>query len=375
MQILFLHDNFPAQFGGFARYLSTRGWDVWFGTQKKGAVADGIRTFNYAPHRGPTDKIHPYAVSFEKAAITGQAVVRAAQEYRSKGLKPDIVMAHSGWGPGLFAKEAWPNAKYAGYFEWYYRTDAPDVEFLGLPQGLDNMLRSRSRNAAILMDLAHCDVGFVPTYFQKKQFPACFSSKLTVCHDGVDTDYFSPSPDARLKLPGLDLSRIDEIVTYVARGMEPYRGFPEFMYALEVVLRARPNAHAVVVGEDRVAYGRKLAEGDSFKKRALVDCKLDWDRVHFTGLLPRDQYRLVLQTSSVHVYLTVPFVLSWSMLEAMSAGCAIVAWDVEPIQEIERQGKESLALVPPGSPQQIAEAILQLMSDAKRRSNLARPQD
>lgn len=363
MRILFLHDNFPAQFGALGQYLAKQGWEVWFGTQRNGAALPEFKVFNYIPHRQITEKIHPYAGNFERAVLTGQAVARAGLELNKKGFTPDIVMAHSGWGPGLFVKDVWPNAKYVGYFEWYYRSDAPDVEYFsdGGEQPIDEQLRARSRNAAILMDLASCDAGLCPTEFQKAQLPECFHEKLVVMHDGIDTDTYKPQADARLKLPALDLSQVDELITYVARGMEPYRGFPEFMKTLEIVLKERPNTHAVILGEDRVAYGKKLPEGDSFKKRAQKECKLDWDRVHFTGLLPRSQYLQVLQASSVHVYLTIPFVLSWSMMEAMSAGCAIVAADVAPVREISNRGAKPLKLTPIKDPKAVANSVTELL--------------
>lgn len=364
MRILFLHDNFPAQFGFFGQHLANKGWDVAFGTQRRVSKLDGVKTFNYKPHREVTEKIHPYAANFEKAVLTGQAVARAAIELKKRSYEPDIVMAHSGWGPGLFAKELWPAAKYVGYFEWYYRVDAPDTEYMSEePRDLDEVLRGRSRNAALLMDLANCDAGVCPTQFQKEQFPACFHDKLKVMHDGIDTDFYAPAPGAKLKLPDLDLSYADEIITYVARGMEPYRGFPEFMAALELVLKERPQAHAVIVGQDRVAYGKKLPEGESFKRRALESHDLDHSRVHFTGLLPRNQYRDVLRASAVHVYLTVPFVLSWSMLEAMSTGCAIVGSDVAPIREIADQAPQALRLTDMRDPRLLADAIAGVLAN------------
>lgn len=371
MQILFLHDNFPAQFGVFGQYLARQGWDVWFGTQRENSQLPGLKTFNYSPHREVTEKIHPYVGGFEKAVLNGQGFVRVALKMKQKGLSPDIVMAHSGWGPGLYAKDLWPEAKYVGYFEWYYNSNAPDIKFLDEKgRNLDDDLRTRTRNAAIQMDLTSCDAGIVPTSFQKAQFPSCHSDKLIVMHDGIDTDTYAPSGQAGLQLPNLDLSGVDELITYVARGMEPYRGFPEFMKALEVILEKRPNAHAVIVGEDRVAYGRKLTEGDSYKKRALEACNLDLNRVHFTGLLPRGQYLKVLQASSVHVYFTIPFVLSWSMMESMSAGCAMVTSDVEPVWEMASDDEERLVLVDHRQPAEIADAVGRLLDDRDKAASL-----
>lgn len=376
MRILFLHDNFPAQFGFIGQFLAKNGWDVTFGTQRENSSMSGIKVFNYKPHREVTENIHPYAANYEKAVLAGQAVARAAIDLKKRGYAPDIVMAHSGWGPGLYAKELWPKAKYVGYFEWYYLIDAPDTAYVAPGQReLDELLRGRSRNAAILTDLAHCDAGICPTQFQKDQFPECFHGKLNVMHDGIDTDYFAPVEDAKLQLPDLDLSDAEEIITYVARGMEPYRGFPEFMAALEIVLKERPQAHAVIVGQDRVAYGKKLPEGDSFRKRALNEHKFDLDRLHFTGLLPRGQYRDVLLASSVHVYVTIPFVLSWSMLEAMSAGCAIVGSNVAPMQEIAEKAPDALRLVDMKDRHALANAIIATLDDkaaAKRMREAAR---
>jgi glycosyltransferase involved in cell wall biosynthesis len=373
MRILFLHDNFPAQFGFFGQYLAGKGWEATFGTQREGSALEGLKVFNYKPHRTVTENIHPYAANFEKAVLTGQAVARAAVELKKRGYKPDIVMAHSGWGPGLYARELWPEAKYVGYFEWYYQLNAPDLVYLAeKPRELDDVLRGRSRNAALLVDLAHCDAGICPTQFQKDQFPACFHDKLTVMHDGVDTAFYAPAPGARLRLPELDLTGADEIITYVARGMEPYRGFPEFMAALEIVLKERPQAHAVIVGQDRVAYGKKLPEGESYKKQALESLDLDMERVHFTGLLPRSQYRQVLLASSVHVYLTAPFVLSWSMLEAMSAGCAIVGSDVAPMKEVADKAPGCMRLIDMKNARQTADAIIDVLNDRDANAKMRR---
>ncbi len=343
MRILFLHNNFPAQFGALGTYLGRCGWEVWFGTQRKDAARDGFKVYQYENHREVREGVHPYSVGWERAIITGQAAASVAIDLKKRGFEPDVVVAHSGWGPGLFVKDVWPDTKYVGYFEWYYNSPGPDVEFLDERDDTpDDRARSRARNAPILVDLATCDIGLCPTAWQKAQFPAVFDKKLLVHHDGVDTDLYQPSDARGLELPSVSLPPDVEIVTYVARGMEPYRGFPEFMAMLEKLQKRRANAHAVIVGDDRVAYGKKLAEGDSYKKRALDSLDLDLERVHFTGLLPRDHYRRVLLASSVHVYLTIPFVLSWSMMEAMSAGCLLVASDTPPTREMIADGESGL---------------------------------
>ena len=341
MRLLFLHNNFPAQFGAIARYMSSRGHDVTFGTRWQGTPPDWLRMVRFRPHREVGKQQHPYLAFVENAVLNGQALARAGWKMKEAGYSPDLVVAHSGWGPGLYVRDIWPDAKYVGYFEWYYHSKGADVGFLnGVTR--DDQHRIRSRNAAILLDLAACHWGIVPTGYQASRFPELLRRKLTVQHDGVDTGYFAPAPGRRLKLPGLDLSHVDELVTYVARGMEPYRGFPQAMAAFAEVLKRRPRAHVVIVGEDRVAYGRNLPDGDTFRKKTLRELELDRDRLHFTGRLPRDHYREVLLASSAHVYLTVPFVLSWSMIESMSAGCVLVASDTEPVREVVRDGENGL---------------------------------
>ena len=338
MRLMFLHNNFPAQFGALARYMSQRDHDVTFGTSWQGTPPDWLRMVRYRPHRAVGKQQHPYLAFVESAVLNGQALARVAWKMKDEGYSPDLVVAHSGWGPGLYVRDIWPDAKYLGYFEWYYRSKGADLGYLDAVTR-DDEHRIRTRNAAILLDLAACDRGIVPTAYQASQFPELFRRKLTVQHDGVDTDYFAPQPGRRLKLPGLDLSHVEEVVTYVARGMEPYRGFPQAMAAFAEVQRRRPRAHIVIVGEDRVAYGRRLPDGDTFRKKMLRELDFDLDRLHFTGRLPRNLYREVLHASSVHVYLTIPFVLSWSMIEAMSAGCLLVASDTEPVREVVRDGE------------------------------------
>jgi len=341
MRVLFLHNNYPAQFGSLAHYLAKRGHDVTFGTHWEGTPPKWLRMVRYKPHREVLKNQHPYLAFVEKAVLNGQGFARAAWKMKAAGYAPDVIVAHSGWGNGLYIRDVWPDAKYVGYFEWYYRSKGADVGFLD-EASPDDEHRIRTRNAAILLDVEACNWGIVPTAYQASQFPELLRRKLTVQHDGVDTAYFAPQPGRRLKLPGLDLSHVDELVTYVARGMEQYRGFPQAMTAFAEVQKRRPRAHVVIVGEDRVAYGKTLPDGDTFRKKMLRELDFDKDRLHFAGLLPRDQYRDVLLASSAHVYLTIPFVLSWSMIEAMSAGCLLVASDTDPVREVVRDGQNGL---------------------------------
>ena len=341
MRVMFLHNNFPAQFGAIAHYLSRRGHEVTFGTRWKGTPPDWLRLVRYEPHREVGRQQHPYLTFVESAVLNGQAFARVGWKMKDEGWSPDLVVAHSGWGPGLYVRDVWPEARLLVYFEWYYRSRGADVGFLA-PATRDDEHRIRTRNAVILLEHAACHWGLVPTAYQASRFPELARRKLTVQHDGVDTAWYAPRPGRRLTLPDLDLSHVEELVTYVARGMEPYRGFPQAMAAFAQVQRRRPRAHVVVVGEDRVAYGRRLPDGDSWRQRALRELALDRDRLHFTGRLPRNLYREVLLASSAHVYLTIPFVLSWSMIEAMSAGCLLIASDTDPVREVVRDGENGL---------------------------------
>jgi len=346
MKILFLHPNFPAQFRHLATALVRNpNHEVVFGTMRQDGSLPGVRKAYYHPTRQAGADTHRYVRSLESAVLQGQAVYRMAQELKADGFYPHVVYAHSGWGPGLFIKDIFPKARYVGYFEWFYHAHGSDADFDPADSLMaDDEARIRIKNAPILLDLAACDAGVTPTHWQCRQFPQELQSKLTVMHDGIDTDYFQPKPGAKLVLPnlGLDLSHVDEVITYVARGMEPYRGFPQFMEAVARLQQRRPHCHVVIVGEDRVAYGKSLPDGRTYKEKALEELDLDLSRIHFTGLLPHAQYRQVLQASSAHVYLTRPFVLSWSLLEAMATGCAVVASRTAPVKEVITNGTHGL---------------------------------
>lgn len=358
MKILFLHSNFPAQFRHLAVHLAKDSNNrIVFGTTREEGQLPGVYKLIYAPSREPKRGTHHYVKPLESAVLQGQAVYRELDKLKKDGFYPDVVYGHSGWGPTMFIKDVFPKSKLLCYFEWFYNSDGSDVGFdPSEPLTTDDKLRIRIKNAPILTDLYSCDAGLCPTLWQRNQFPKEYQDKLAVLHDGIDTQYFSPHKDEKLILPtiGLNLSEVKEIVTYVSRGMEPYRGFPQFMEAVSLLQKRRKNCHVVVVGEDRVAYGRKLPDGKTFKKLMLDKFDFDLSRLHFTGRLPYPQYLQVLRASSIHVYLTRPFVLSWSMLEAMSVGCLLIASNTPPVTEVIRDGGNGM-LVDFFSPQDIVE--------------------
>ncbi len=373
MKILFLHPNFPAQFRHLAVALSQDSQNqVVFATKNQDVTLPGITKVVFAPSREPHPQVHHYVRTLESAVLQGQAVFRVLEQLKAQGFVPDVVYGHSGWGPTLFIKDALPRTPMLCYFEWFYNARGSDADFdPSDPLSLDDYPRIRTKNAPILLDLYSCDRGLSPTLWQRSQFPPEFQNKISVLHDGVDTDYFVPHLGSRLVLPevGLDLSDVDELVTYVARGMEPYRGFPQFIQAIAHLQQRRPHCHVVIVGSERVCYGKSLPDGRSYKAMMLEQCPLDLTRVHFVGSLPYGQYLKVLQASSVHVYLTRPFVLSWSMIEAMSAGCLVLASNTAPVVEVIQDGQNGL-LVDFFAPQQIAERISEVLDHPNRMAEL-----
>ncbi|WP_373480059.1 glycosyltransferase family 4 protein [Geminocystis sp.] len=359
-KVLFIHPNFPAQFRHLCQVLGKdSNYEVIFITKREEGQIEGIKKIIYQPSREAKIETHHYIRNLENAVLQGQAIYRVTTQLKQEGFYPDIVYGHSGWGPTLFIKDIFPRAKFLCYFEWFYNAHGSDADFdPSDPLSADDEARIRVKNAPILIDLYSCDRGLSPTLWQKQQFPPEYQSKITVLHDGVDTEFFKPNADTKLVIPeiNLDLSKVTEIITYVARGMEPYRGFPQFIETIDILQKRRPNTHFVIVGQNRVAYGKQLPDGKTYKDVMLEKVSLDLSRVHFTGLLSYDYYLKVLQVSSAHIYLTRPFVLSWSMLESMATGCVVVASKTKPVEELIQDNYNGL-FVPFFSPENIADKV------------------
>ena len=343
MKILFIHQNFPGQFKYLAPALVQQGHTVVGMTMQKTDAKDwqGVQLYRYAANRGTTPNVHPWISDFETKAIRAEACFRAALKLKADGFTPDVIVAHHGWGESLFLKDVWPNAKLAIYCEFYYHPHGADVgfdpEFPATDEG--EVCRLRLKNLNNLLHFEVASAGISPTHWQASTFPEPFRSKITVVHDGIDTASLAPNPNVSLTLNGnLVLTKRDEVITFVNRNLEPYRGYHIFMRALPEILKRRPRARVMIVGADDVSYGARPANGQKWKDifakevRPLIS-DADWSRVHFLGHVPYTVFIPLLQLSSVHVYLTYPFVLSWSLLEAMSVGCAIVASDTQPLHE------------------------------------------
>jgi glycosyltransferase involved in cell wall biosynthesis len=367
MKILFVHQNFPGQYLHLARHLGAiPGNEIVFLTQRKdGAALPGVSNIVYQPHRTVTQNQHHYLLDTESGVLNAQAVARAALSLKESGFVPDVMLGHNGWGEIWYLKDVFPNAPLIGYFEFFYRYRGADVGFAqDEPDVFDNAPRIRTKNLGNLLALDTVDIGQTATQWQKSLYPPGYHAKLHVLHEGIDTQIVKPDPVARFTLPtGIELTREDEVLTYVARNLEPYRGFPQFMRSLPAILKERADAQVLIVGGDEVSYGHRLPPGQTHRQRMLdeLGSALDLSRVHFLGKLPYSAYIKVLQVSRVHVYLTYPFVLSWSLLEAMSAGCLVVGSRTAPVEEVIRDGENGL-LVDFFNPQEIAERVIEGMA-------------
>jgi len=351
MQLLFVHQNFPGQFRHLAPAMARLGHRVDALAITPRAKLPGVRLSRYKPARGTTPAIHPLAAEFETKVIRGMACARAMTALREAGVTPDVVIAHPGWGEATFVKDVWPAAKLLCFIEFHYLAAGGDSGFdpeFAPSSPVEARMKLRVKNANNLIALDAMDRGLTPTQWQASTIPSVYRDRVEVIFDGIDTTVVRPdasaafvvgagTPRERTLRPG------DEVVTFVNRNLEPYRGYHRFMRALPEILRRRPNAVVLVVGEDGVSYGSQPPQGTTWKQMFLDEVRerIDLDRVHFLGRVPYRDYLRLLQVSACHVYLTYPFVLSWSCLEAMGAGCVVVGSDTAPVREViehERNG-------------------------------------
>ena len=383
MNILFLHPNFPAQFWHLSKALAMMGDKVvYLTTSTNGNRIGGVTTAVYKRPRGATKGIHPCLVQTEEAVIDGEAVAKALVALREQHkFVPDVIVGHTGWGSTLYCKDIYPDVPIVGYFEWYYKSQGSDAAFFpGEKVSVPTALQIRTRNMHHLLNLTTCDVRFTPTEWQRSQFPPEYQKDMKVIHEGIDTEFCKPHPGKKLVLDkkedheAIDLSKCPEILTYVSRGLEPYRGYPQFISAAAMLLKRRPNLHVVIVGSDTTCYGGtpgKDKDGKEQTWKQVMDGRVKYDkkRVHFLGHLDRVSYQTVMQASTVHVYYTRPFILSWSFLEAMSFGCAIVGSKTPPVEEVMVDGKNGL-LANFRSPQHLAMRVEELLDHPGLRKRL-----
>lgn len=355
MNFLFVHQNFPGQFVHLAPALVQRGHQVHALAMRKGIppLWSGVQMHEVKALRGSTPGVHPWLIDFETKVIRGESVYRASLALKQSGYEPDVIIAHPGWGESLFLKDVWPQAKLAIYCEFNYAESGFDVgfdpEFSSRDEGDACRLRLKNLNNAMHFQMA--DAALSPTTFQAQTFPLPFRKNIQVLHDGIDTTVIRPLEDVALTLPdGTTLTRQDEVITFANRNLEPYRGYHVFMRALPQLLRERPQARILIVGGDQTSYGQAPKAKTTWKQTFIDEVRpqisdADWQRVVFLPQLARDAFLKFLQVSRVHVYFTYPFVAGWSLLEAMSAGCAVVGSDTEPVREFVHH-KETGVLTP-----------------------------
>lgn len=382
MKILFIHQNFPGQFKHLAPALAKHGHDTVALTLRveKPTKWNGVRVLPYKLKPRAAQNTHPWLVDFDTKVTRAEACYHAAVQLREQGFTPDLIIAHPGWGESLFLKDVWPKAKMAIYCELYHKAEYPhtgfDKEFQPEIRATEAMrLRLKNVNNHEHFDIA--DAGISPTAFQADTFPPEFRDKITVCHDGIHTDVLTPDSAARLTLPtGETLTRKDELITFVNRNLEPYRGYHVFMRALPRLLKERPNARVLIVGGEDVSYGARPPKGQTWKQIFIDEVRgqipdQDWARVHFLGRIPYDQFQSLLKVSRVHVYLTYPFVLSWSLFETMSVEGAIVASKTAPVEEAIIHGQNG-RLVDFFDKDALVEEVTRLLDNASEREELGR---
>ena len=345
MKILFVHQNFPGQYLYLAPELKKRGHDCVALTDIVNTRESAIPVLKYKHEaQAPDPAATRLGRNYIQMSDRGVTVARAALQLREqRGYIPDVIFGHSGWGETLFLKEVWPEAKLLIYAEFYYKGRGADVGFdpeFSKPN-FDQVIIAQGRASHLGQALLHADAGLSPTEWQASTYPPALRRMIEVIHDGVNTSVMAPQPDARFTLPNGTVAKPgDEVLTFVNRNLEPYRGYHIFMRALPEVLRARPNAQVVIVGGDEVSYGGAPKGAKGWKDTILneVGDKLDLSRVHFMGKVPYDQFTALMQVSRAHAYLTYPFVLSWSMIEAMSAGAHVIGSRTAPVEEVITDG-------------------------------------
>jgi len=353
MKILFIHQNFPGQFKHLAPALVKAGHEVFSLSQQVQKI-DGIRSATYPIKRGSTAGIHPLASDFENKVIRGEACAQTLDKLAKSGFTPDLIIGHPGWGELLFVKKVYPNVKQLHFVEFFYQTEGSDTDFD--PEFVKTDLAFKSRvevkNACNLLSLMSMDWAYSPTQWQFDQVPEPFRHKTEVIFDGIDTKIVCPAvPGAVIKLKltspnGTErtVQSGDEILTFVNRNLEPYRGYHVFIRALPEIQKRRPNAITLIIGGDKVSYGEQPPEGKTWKSIFLEEVihKLDMSRIFFLGHQSYQNYLNILRVSRCHAYLTYPFVLSWSCVEAMSIGCVVVGSKTRPVQDVIEHDKTGL---------------------------------
>jgi glycosyltransferase involved in cell wall biosynthesis len=348
--ILIVHQNFPGQFPHITDALLKRGDKVAAIGGNTARARPGVDFRQWSSTRGTTREIFDPATRAEADLIRGSAAAQAAEQLKRDGFNPDVIVGHPGWGETLFLKEIWPNARLILLGEMLYRSRGGDLNFdmEFERESLARNLRAHAKNATQVLAFAYADRIVCPTPFQAGSFPQSLQHMIRIIHEGVDMDHARRRSDVALKLPdGVMLDRTTPVVTFVNRTLEPLRGFHIFMRALPAFLESCPDAHAVVIGGAALSgYGAASPNGKDWKSLLLdeLEGRLDLARVHFPGKVPHATMIDAFSISRAHIYYTYPFVLSWSLVEAMAAECVILASNTAPVRDAITDGKEGILL-------------------------------
>lgn len=347
--ILVVHQNFPGQYRHLAPALLRRGDTVQAIGGPTARPLNGIPLHRYDPMPpGGVPACHPWVSDLQTKSLRAEAVGALLERLLADGLRPDLVIGHPGWGELLAVKDLLPDVPVLHQVEFIYQLRGGDADFD--PEFPSSSWRQRTRlrlrRAVQLLALQDLDWGLAPTPWQASTVPEAYRDRLSVIHEGIDTDAIRPDGPAtvRLERAGLCFRPGDEVVTFVARNLEPYRGFHVFMRMVPLLQQLRPQAQVLIVGGDGVSYGSPPPGGGSWRRTLLAELgdKLDRSRLHFVGTVPHPVLHELLRVSACHVYLTYPFVLSWSLLEAMSCGALVVGSDTAPLRDVIRHGENGL---------------------------------
>lgn len=344
MHVLFVHKNYPAQFGHVAQHLiAQHGFTCTFASEKPPAKWAGMERIQYVSRGGATERTHLSSRSFENQIWHSQGLFDALKA--RPDIQPDLIVGHSGFVSTLFLRELY-DCPVINYFEFFYHTTNSDFDFRSdLPSyGVNELLRARTRNAIFLLELNDCDFGYSPTHFQRSQLPKQYHDKTTTIFDGIDTNAWKPIENPDRLIAGWQLPNDKKIITYVSRGMEAMRGFDIFMRIAKRICDQRDDVLFVVVGEDRVAYGgdHRFTDGMTFKQWVLSKDDYDLERILFLGRVPPNQLANLFSISDLHFYLTAPFVLSWSLMNALACGATVMGSDTAPVREMITDGENGL---------------------------------
>jgi len=369
LKFLFVHQNYPAQFVHILRHLvATKRHEVVFISEPNANEIVGVRKVPYAHPKLNIPETHVAARELDNGARRAETVYKTAFGLRHLGYKPDIIIGHHGWGEMLNLRDLWPDAPMLGYMEFYYQHDKADVGFdPEFPADPTDFPRIRAKNAINHIALNLGGAGQTPTQWQLSTYPAWARPNIEVIWEGVDLETCSPDPAAHkkaLKIGDMTIKPTDKLVTYVSRDLEPYRGFHIMMRALPELMRARKDIKVVMIGGDGISYGSAPHDGSTWREKMLAEVGKDIDptRVVFPGRVAYSTYLAALRRSDAHVYLTYPFVASWSMREALAIGCPVIGGDTEPVREFITHGENGL-LTPFLEPRTLARTILGLVED------------